>query len=45
MTSYFMRFWVQVRRIPSELIAKKIEGLGNFIGDIIEYDPRNSSNF
>jgi 14-3-3 protein epsilon len=39
-------FWVQVHDIPVGMMTKKVgEGLGKFMGELVEYDAKNSSNF
>jgi 14-3-3 protein epsilon len=39
-------FWVQVHDLPTGMMTKKVgEGLGKFLGEMIEYDAKNTSNF
>lgn len=39
-------FWVQVHDLPMGCMALEVGKLmGNFVGELVEYDPKNSSDF
>lgn len=43
---FHVMFWVQVHDIPTGFMSLEVgKGLGNYIGEFIEYDPKNMSSF
>jgi hypothetical protein len=42
----FVPFWVQVHDIPTGLMSEKVgKEIANFIGEFLEYDAKNNSNY
>lgn len=43
---FHVNFWVQVHELPVGFMSVEVgKGLGNYIGQFLEYDTKNSSNF
>lgn len=43
---FHVAFWVQVHDVPIGFMTEVVgRVLGNFIGEFLEYDPRNNSDF
>jgi hypothetical protein len=42
----FVPFWIQVHDLPTGLMSEKVgQDVANFIGEFLEYDAKNNSNF
>jgi hypothetical protein len=45
-TLQFVPFWIQVHDIPTGLMSEKVgTEIANFIGEFLEYDAKNNSNY
>jgi hypothetical protein len=42
----YMNLWVRVYNLPTGMMKEKVGiGLGNYIGEFLEYDGNNNSSF
>jgi hypothetical protein len=42
----YMNLWVRVYNLPTSMMKEKVRmGLGNYIGEFLEYDENNNSSF